>query len=129
MSVKTTAELVEDLFRTYRHPSGREYSNQEVSTALNDAVDASYIAKIRRGIIKNPGRHGLLALCRFFKVPSSYFFPELQSPYDPQQPSVEGAQTLPRSIMVQDARNKINELNKLLDALDIDNQENNRNLE
>jgi len=123
VSIKTVAELVEDLFRTHRHPSGREFSNQEVSNALNDEIDPSYIAKLRRGAIKNPGRQALLSLCRFFKVQPNYFFPELESPYDPNQSSEAGnVHALPRSIAIQDARAKINELHKLLDVIDTGNE-------
>jgi transcriptional regulator with XRE-family HTH domain len=78
------AELVDELFRTHLHANGREYSYQEVSDALDGEVDASYIAKLRRGVIKNPGRHALLHLCSFFKVEPLYFFPELQPLQDDQ---------------------------------------------
>ena len=51
---------------------------QEVAKALNDELDPSYLAKIRKGVIKNPGRDALKLLCLFFHVPASYFFPELE---------------------------------------------------
>jgi transcriptional regulator with XRE-family HTH domain len=76
-TTKTTAQLVDDLFKEHRKPDGQEYSYQEVSKALEGELDASYIAKVRRGVIKNPGRDALMLLCRFFRVPASYFFPEL----------------------------------------------------
>ena len=79
MTTLTTAQLVDKLFNEHRKPDGREYSCQEVSKALNGELDASYIAKVRRGVIKNPGRDALMLLCRFFQVPSSYFFPELEA--------------------------------------------------
>jgi transcriptional regulator with XRE-family HTH domain len=76
-TTKTIAQLVDALFKEHRKPDGQEYSYQEVSKALEGGLDASYIAKVRRGVIKNPGRDALMLLCRFFRVPASYFFPEL----------------------------------------------------
>ena len=76
-TTKTTAQLVDDLFKEHRKPDGQEYSYQEVSKALEGELDASSIAKIRKGVIKNPGRDALMLLCRFFRVPATYFFPEL----------------------------------------------------
>jgi transcriptional regulator with XRE-family HTH domain len=75
-----TAKLVDDLFNEHRKPNGQEYSYQEVSKAihaLGGELDASYIGKIRKGVIKTPGRDVLMFFCRFFQVPASYFFPEL----------------------------------------------------
>ena len=80
MSQKTVAELVNDLFDTHRKPDGREYSVHEVARGINGQLTGSYIAKLRRGEVKNPGRNALLLLCQFFDVPSSYFFPELDPP-------------------------------------------------
>lgn len=73
----TVAELIEQLFKTHKRPDGREYTHKDVSVALNGAIDPSYLSKLRNGKITNPGRESLLALCRFFKVAPSYFFPEL----------------------------------------------------
>jgi transcriptional regulator with XRE-family HTH domain len=73
------SELVDALFKTYHHPNGYEYSYQEISNTLNGELDQSYIAKVRKGIIKNPGRDALRLLCLFFHVPASYFFPELEN--------------------------------------------------
>jgi transcriptional regulator with XRE-family HTH domain len=75
-----TAKLINDLFKEHLKPNGQEYSYQEVSKGiqtLGGELDASYIGKIRKGVIKNPGRDALMLLCRFFQVPASYFFPEL----------------------------------------------------
>lgn len=83
--MKTMAELVNDLFRTHRRPDGREYTASEISRALNGELDPSYLGKMRRGKIENPTRQTLLLLCQFFKVPSSYFFPELTSPGEENQ--------------------------------------------
>ncbi len=73
----TVAQLLDNLFKTHTKAGGKEYSYQEVSEALKGELDPTYIAKIRKGRIPNPGRNTLLLLCRFFHVPASYFFPEL----------------------------------------------------
>jgi transcriptional regulator with XRE-family HTH domain len=75
--MRTLAELIDDLFRMHRRPDGREYTHIEVCVALGGAIEPSHLSKLRRGGIVNPGRDVLLALCRFFKVPPTYFFPEL----------------------------------------------------
>src|SRR5690349_5222471 len=79
MGMKTVAELVDDLFHTHRKPDGREYTHKEVSLALGGAVEPSHLSKLRTGKIPNPGRETLLALCHFFQVQPSYFFPELDA--------------------------------------------------
>src|SRR6266496_3348201 len=76
-SAPTTADLVDHLFKTHLKEDGREYSYQEVSKGTGGELEASYIAKVRRGVIKNPGRDALKYLCVFFKVPADYFFPDL----------------------------------------------------
>jgi transcriptional regulator with XRE-family HTH domain len=78
MELANVAELVDQLFKRYRRPDGREYTYQEVSNALAGEIDISTISKIRSGVINNPGRKALLLLCHFFQVPASYFFPELE---------------------------------------------------
>ncbi|NJO81611.1 MAG: helix-turn-helix transcriptional regulator [Blastochloris sp.] len=74
MSTKTTGELLDQLFTTHRHPTGREYTYQEVSKGVGGELDPTYIAKVRKGKIPNPGRQAIMLLCRFFHVPPSYFF-------------------------------------------------------
>jgi transcriptional regulator with XRE-family HTH domain len=88
--MKTAAELVDTLFRTHLKADGREYSCQEVSKALDGKLDASYIAKVRKGVIKNPGRDALMHICMFFRVPASYFFPELESLNAPDEDEAKG---------------------------------------
>ncbi|HLI71964.1 MAG TPA: hypothetical protein VKV19_19600 [Ktedonobacteraceae bacterium] len=78
-STPIIAHLVDTLFKTHLKPDGQEYSYQEVSQALGRELDPSYLAKVRKGIIKNPGRDALMRLCLFFQVPASYFFPELEA--------------------------------------------------
>lgn len=71
------ADLVDHLFRTHLRPDGKEYSHVELSQASNGEFSPAYFGQLRSGKIKNPGRDSLLFLCKFFKVPASYFFPEL----------------------------------------------------
>jgi transcriptional regulator with XRE-family HTH domain len=68
-----------------------------VSKALEGELDASYIAKVRRGVIKNPGRDALMLLCRFFQVPASYFFPELEELAPPEDTSDDKQRDLLRT--------------------------------
>jgi transcriptional regulator with XRE-family HTH domain len=84
MPTPTTAELIDQLFRTHRKPDGKEYSHVELSSALGGALAPSHIGKLRTGTIQNPKRDTLLLLCRFFQVTPSYFFPEL--PPDAEDP-------------------------------------------
>ena len=71
-------QLVDQLFKTYLRPDGKEYSLQEVAAALNGEIDPTYLGKLRSGKVPNPGRNVLKLLCLFFRVPASYFFPELE---------------------------------------------------
>lgn len=86
--MKTLAELIDDLFRTHHRPDGREYTYKEVTVALGGVIEPSHLSKLRTGKITNPGRDTLLSLCRFFKIPPTYFFPELDSL---PQPSSNGS--------------------------------------
>ena len=76
--MQTVAQLIDDLFKTIKKKDGKEYTHKEVAVALGGSIDPSYLSKLRNGKISNPGRDTLLGLCRFFKVPPSYFFPELK---------------------------------------------------
>lgn len=81
MELPSISELVNSLFKTHRKPDGREYSTYEVARemakrGLGD-ISPGYLAKLRRGETSNPSREVLSRLCLFFRVPASYFFPEL----------------------------------------------------
>ena len=76
-TMQTMADLINDLFRSHRKPNGREYSHVEVCLALGGVIEPSHLGKLRNGTIQNPKRDTLLALCRFFQVSPTYFFPEL----------------------------------------------------
>jgi transcriptional regulator with XRE-family HTH domain len=78
----TMAQLVNDLFRMYRHDDGREYTHKEVEEGITHAagkklIDASYISKLRTGLIKKPSILAVEALCHFFPVDVDYFFPRI----------------------------------------------------
>lgn len=75
----TIADLVNRLFGLRRHSSGREYSNSEVTLGMRGKHDRSYVRKVRTGEIPNPGYQALLELCIFFRVPITYFFPQLDA--------------------------------------------------
>lgn len=78
----TMAELVSELFKLYRHPEGREYTHKEVEAGITQAagrklIDASYLSKLRTGMIKRPSTLAIEALCYFFPVDVNYFFPDI----------------------------------------------------
>ncbi len=86
----TVAELLNRLFDEHRRPDGREHTYQDIARATNGELSPTYLAKLRSGHIANPGRHHLLLICKFFRVPASYFFPELEV-FEPsaEEPSPE----------------------------------------
>ena len=73
------AALVNHLFHTRRKPNGEEYTSQDVETATEKRITSSAVRKLRDGTSRNPTRETLMELCFFFKVPASYFFPELEA--------------------------------------------------
>jgi transcriptional regulator with XRE-family HTH domain len=81
MDMPPIAPLVDALFKTHRKPDGREYSTYEVAREMAERglgeISPGYLAKLRRGETSNPSREVLSRLCLFFRVPASYFFPEL----------------------------------------------------
>lgn len=89
----SVAQLVDHLFATHRREDGREYTYQEISKETKGELTPGYLSKLRSGQIADPGRYRLLLLCRFFRVPASYFFPELKefeesySPPESEPPS------------------------------------------
>jgi len=81
-SATTIAELVNELFKLYRHPEGREYTHKEVEVGITEVagrkiIDASYLSKLRTGLIKRPSTLAVEALCYFFPVDVNYFFPNI----------------------------------------------------
>ena len=85
--MKTIAQLIEELFHTHRRADGREYTYKEIVAALDGKVEQSHLSKLRTGKITNPSRETLLALCRFFQVSPTYFFPELDILPQPAVPA------------------------------------------
>jgi hypothetical protein len=76
------ANLVNDLFSTYRHPDGREYTHKEVEAGITrragkKLIDASYLSKLRTGTLQKPSILAVEALCHFFPVDVDYFFPSI----------------------------------------------------
>lgn len=114
MLTKTVAELIDDLFLTHRRDDGKEYTHTEVCVALKGAIEPGHLSKLRNGVIKNPSRETLLALCTFFQVEPTYFFPELE----PSKQSVKGedpiAVALGSSQLSPAVRRKLLELIQLL---------------
>lgn len=104
--MKTLAELVDDLFRNYRKENGKEYTYVEIAEALGGTIDPSSISKLRTGRIKDPRRETLLALCQFFKVPPTYFFPELEPIPEAEQDIMLAA----RSDLGEDVQKKLMDL-------------------
>ena len=76
------ANLVNNLFDTYRHPEGREYTHKEVEAGITrragkKLIDASYLSKLRTGTLQKPSILAVEALCHFFPVDVDYFFPSI----------------------------------------------------
>jgi hypothetical protein len=73
------AVLLNDLFRTYQHPLGREFTNREVSRAIDSdgsiGLTAGFIHQLREGrrVAEASVHNSLLVLCVFFEVEPSYF--------------------------------------------------------
>jgi transcriptional regulator with XRE-family HTH domain len=76
---KTLAEKIDHLF-TVVHPPGREYTHEQVATAIQElggpTISAAYLWQLRTGKRDNPTMKHLEALSGFFGVPPSYFFDE-----------------------------------------------------
>lgn len=74
----TLASRLTHLFDVVRRPDGREFSNEEVATAIarhqGVKLSGSYVWYLRTGQRDNPTFRHLSALARFFGVPPAYFF-------------------------------------------------------
>lgn len=73
----TFAQLLRELFKRRLHPEGREYTVAEVAMAFPSRSAQTHLYKLLDGEIQEPRRPTIAALCRFFQVDASYFFPEL----------------------------------------------------
>lgn len=116
---KTMAALVNDLFRTYRHPAGREYTNKEVTRAIQERgrqFDASHLSRIRTGHVVNPGVSVIEALCLFFPVEPAYFFPSLRQLRQPDSaPTPDPVHVALRAVGLQpQVQEKLEELIRTL---------------
>lgn len=75
---RTLSERVNYLFLVRLHPDeARPYTVNEVVAASRGLTAKSNIYKLRDGSNENPTRETLMCLATFFKVPITYFFPEL----------------------------------------------------
>ncbi|QIS21049.1 helix-turn-helix domain-containing protein [Nocardia terpenica] len=73
------AEKLNYLFTTVGPGEGREYSNEQVASAITAdgvPISQSYIWQLRKGIKDNPTLKHVQALANFFGVPPAYFFDE-----------------------------------------------------
>ena len=77
---KTLAQKLDYLFRTVRRSGQREFSYEEVATAIardqEETISASYIWYLRTGQRDNPTIKHLNVLAKFFGVPTAYFVDE-----------------------------------------------------
>jgi transcriptional regulator with XRE-family HTH domain len=94
-SAQMLANLLRALVQTRLKPDGSEYSTYEVAQGIRDLglgeLDPSYIARMLRGEAPRVGRGVILQLCAFFRVPASYFFPELEQ-YAPEAEDSEAVE-------------------------------------
>jgi transcriptional regulator with XRE-family HTH domain len=74
---RTLAEKIDRLFRAV-HPADREYTHEEVASAIRKdggpTISATYLWQLRKGQRNNPTMRHLEALSKFFGVPPAYFF-------------------------------------------------------
>lgn len=76
---QTLAAKLNHLFATRLRPEGKEYSNEQVATAILatksvKTLSQSYIWQLRNGVKDNPTVRHLQGLANFFEVPVAYFF-------------------------------------------------------
>lgn len=75
---RSLTDRLSHLFRTVRPAPHREYSNEEVATAITRdqgmPISASYVWYLRTGQRDNPTYRHVQALATFFGVPAAYFF-------------------------------------------------------
>lgn len=129
LSQPSMPELVNELFKRYRHPSGREYTHKEVEEGITEAagkklIDASYLSKLRTGALKHPGMTAVQALCHFFPVSPDYFFPDVTAYRQRQQARSEGTTPLKAALRWTGADPDLlrEQLASLLKALESDSE-------
>jgi transcriptional regulator with XRE-family HTH domain len=83
---KFVGEKVDYLFRNVVKPSGDEFTYEEVHQGTG--ISASYLHRLRKGQVANPGREKLESLSRFFGVDVEYWFQPTTyiAAADPQRP-------------------------------------------
>ena len=70
---KRFAELLNRLFDTHRHPSGREFKLSEVSAMTNGQLTVGWLSLSRKGGIARPGADKIALLAQYFGVDTTYF--------------------------------------------------------
>lgn len=86
---KRLATLVNHLFATRRHPSGREYRLSEVSAATGEQLTVAWLSLLRNGGIARPGADKIQLLADFFGVDASYFTGKQPRPKGDGEPDEE----------------------------------------
>jgi transcriptional regulator with XRE-family HTH domain len=86
---KRLAALVDHLFATRRHPSGREYRLSEVSAATGERLTVAWLSLLRKGGIARPGADKIQLLADFFGVDASYFTGKQPRPKGDAEPDEE----------------------------------------
>ncbi len=74
------ADRLNYLFDRRRSPSGRAFTNKEVSVASGGKLSQQYISQLRRGLVEMPRLDKLHALARVFGVPDTFFFATNDAP-------------------------------------------------
>ena len=95
---KRLAALVNELFETHRHPSGREYKLSEVSAATGEQLTTSWLSLLRKGAIGRPGADKIQRLADFFAVPSSHLMGKQLQPRGADDVETEQDEQLRRAI-------------------------------
>ena len=79
--MQSIPEIVDDLFRTRRHSSGREHGYREIANDLQErygiVIDPTVLRRVRIGLTTNPTAQTIRALALFFRVSPAIFFPDV----------------------------------------------------
>src|SRR5918999_2255690 len=68
------AQKFEALLEIYRRPDGRRWSGKEIDEATGGVVTRSYVTKLRKGLIENPGYEKLAAMAKAMGFPPEVWF-------------------------------------------------------
>lgn len=70
----TFADRLNYLFNARLSPSGKPFTNREVSVVSAGVLSPQYISQLRRGEVTMPGIDKIHAFARAFGVPDTFFF-------------------------------------------------------